>query len=284
MKFRVKSLLTACVSAQLLLGTVAFADPCTFTPDTKSPQGNGTFVGQVAVKSIGTVALPQGLAVFDGHTIDIEAVPEWLFDRDEVLTGAVINSSITSSGPNAIIKGLVFFTGGHWIKNLGSLLTRDTITTVSGSTIAGSVQTALPDGLEVLTLTGNRMKVAFTDIQNIVSPRAFRFAATAESLKLDPASTAIQAEPMQIAFVPIVGAGTVVANSKARVPQSHLPGTEGGIPNSVLASEVLIDVAVNVIAPAVAIPLCFGVNRNSRTINKLRADQAQGGTYGPIYP
>ena len=114
------------------------------------------------------MALPQGLAVFDGHAIDIEAVPDWLFDRDEVLTGAVINSSITTSGPNAIIKGLVFFTGGHWIKNLGSLLTRDTITTVSGNTIAGTVQATLPDGLEVLTLTGTRMKVAFADIENIV--------------------------------------------------------------------------------------------------------------------
>jgi len=284
MKFRVKNLLTACLATQLLLGTAAFADPCTFTPDSKSPRSNGTLVGQVAVKSIGSVALPQGLAVFDGHAIDIEAVPDWLFDRDEVLTGAVINSSITTSGPNAIIKGLVFFTGGHWIKNLGSLLTRDTITTVSGSTIAGTVQATLPDGLEVLTLTGTRMKVAFADIENIVSPRAFRFAASAESLKLDPASTAIQAEPLQIAFVPIVGAGKVIATAKPRVPQSNLPGTEGGVPNSVIATEVLIDVAMNVIAPAVAIPLTFGVTRNAQTISKVKAAQAASGTFGPIYP
>ncbi len=179
MKFRVKNLLTACVVSQLLIGSASFADPLSFTPDGKTPQSNGTFVGQIPVKSIGSVALPQGQAVFDGHRIDIEAVPDWLFDRDEVLTGAVINSSITTSGPKAILKGLVYFNSGSWIKNLGSLLTRDTITTVSGSTIAGNVQAVLPDGLEVLTLTGNRTKVAFADIENIVSPRAFQFAASA---------------------------------------------------------------------------------------------------------
>lgn len=283
MKLSVKPLLVLSLSAQLLLSTAALADPISFTPDAKNPQSAGNLVGQIPVKSIGSLALPEGLAVFDGHTIEVEAIPDWLFDRDAVLTGAVINSSMTTSGANAIVKGLAYFHAGSWIKNLAPLLARDTIRTVGGGTIVGNVQAVLPDGLEVLNLTGGRQKVAFAEIADIISPRAFRFAASAESLKLDPASTAMQAEPLQIAFA---GSGPAGRGSSRRptVPKSTLAGSEGGIPNSVIASEVLIDVALNVVAPAVAIPLCFGVTRNAQTIAKLKADQLNSGTYGPIYP
>jgi hypothetical protein len=270
------------LSTSICLGNAALAETVSFTPEAVGTS-TGNFVGQIPIASIGNLKLPQGLAVFDGHTIEIDAVPDWLFDRDAVLTGAVIHASMTASGANAIIKGLVFFNAGSWIRNLAAPLARDTIRTTSGGTVAGTVQAIMPDGLEILQLSGGRRKVLFSEIESITSPRAFNFAASADSLKIDPASRSFQGQSLQIAFVPMAMAGRL-AMHRPSVPASHLPGTEGGVPNSVIATEVLIDVAVNVVAPAVAIPMVFGVNRNAETIAKVRAVQAETGTFGPINP
>jgi hypothetical protein len=47
---------------------------------------------------------------------------------------------------------------------------------------------------------------------------------------------------------------------------------------------VLIDVAINLIAPTVAMPLVFFDNRNAQTKARLRAVQEASGTFGPINP
>src|SRR5580658_7736470 len=98
-----KSIVLA-LSCWLAVGTAANAESVSFTPDPSGRQGSGRFVAEIPVNSIGSLALPQGLAVFNGNVVEIDAVPDWLFDRTAVLTGAVIHTSMTTSGANAIIK------------------------------------------------------------------------------------------------------------------------------------------------------------------------------------
>jgi len=160
---------------------------------------------------------------------------------------------------------------------------RDTIRTASGESIPGTIQAVLPDGLEILQLTGGRRKIAYSEIANLESPRAYTFVIDAASLKIDPTAAGMQGDAGQIVFTPAGLRGRIAMN-KPVVPPNHLPGTEGGVPNSVIASEVLIDIAVNVIAPAVTIPSVLLINHNADIRAKLRAIQAQQGTNGIVIP
>jgi hypothetical protein len=221
--------------------------------------------------------------VISGHSIEIQAVPEWLFDRDTVLSGSVINPTLTTQGGSSIVRGLAFFNGGSWLRNLAAPNVRDTIRTASGETIPGTIQAVLPDGLEILQLMGGRRKVLYTDIANIDSPRAYNFAVNATSLKLDPTAAGMQGDANQVAFTR-AGLGGRIAMGKPSVPTSRLPGTEGGVPNAVIASEVLIDFAVNVVAPAVTVPVILLDNRNAAIRQNLRTIQANQGTNGIVIP
>ncbi|HEY9778111.1 MAG TPA: hypothetical protein V6C81_30385 [Planktothrix sp.] len=274
---KISSLLLVAVSC--LLGKSASAEPITFTPDTTAgaPPGSGTLVGQIPVKAIGSIALPQGLAVISGHSIEIDAVPEWLFDRDAVLTGVVVDTSLLATGANMQVSGLAYFSGGQWLRNLAAPTARDTIELKDGSTIYGETQAVLPDGLEILAVAGGRRKVAYSDITNIVSPRAFRFAANAKAMKLDASTPGMMGDAGAIAFVPArqrMRINAIAANvGGAKVPKSKLPGTEGGVPNSVIAAQVAIDLGINLVAPAITLPVVLSnPDTNAHALLKHFAD------------
>lgn len=293
----------------LLAVSAAAINPClaerlTFTPPASGVSGaTGTITAQVPVRAIGTLALPQGMAYISGHSIQVEAVPEWLFDRDLVLSGAVINANVVPVGPSLTLSGLAYFNNGSWLPNLVKSYSRDTIVTTSGTAIIGNIQTFMNDGLEILQLAGGRRKVLFNEIADIQSPRAYRFSANATAMKLDsptgilnttssnnlgagaPAGAVssqtvsstttqtnadaaspqlnIQGDIRSITFTQSGLAARIARAQKPAVPKSKLAGTEGGVPNSVIASEVLIDVAVNIIAPAVVAPLVYNQNNSA---------------------
>jgi hypothetical protein len=275
---------TLCLLASaFVFGSVSYADPVSYTPPTAETKGIGNLVTQLPVSRIGSLALPRGLAVLSGHSIEIQAVPEWLFDRDTVLSGAVINPTMTVQGGNSVVRGLAFFNGGSWLRSLAAPTARDTIRTASGESIPGNIQAVLPDGLEILQLTGGRRKIAYAEIANLESPRAYTFVIDAASIKIDPTAVGMQGDAGQIVFTP-AGLRGRVAMHKAVVPPNRLPGTEGGVPNSVIASEVLIDVAMNVVAPAVTIPSVLLINHNQNIRANLRTIQAQQGTNGIVIP
>ena len=78
-----------------------------------------TIEGDIPVRSIGGVLLPKGSVSISGNTIDVGAVPEWLFDKHTVLSGVLINPTLNTTGDRATITGLVYFQTGEWLKNLG---------------------------------------------------------------------------------------------------------------------------------------------------------------------
>lgn len=258
----------ACASACSLLFTLpARAEPVSFMPTPGATDGGGSLVAQIPVRSLAKVDLPRGIAVISGHSIEIDAVPDWLFDREPVFTGVVIYTRAETQGPNMVVRGLAYFNDGSWIRNIAAPLDSDTFVTRDGAEIVGHVQALMSDGIEILQESGGRRKLAYDDITNVVSPRAFLFATTARTIKLDTSSPAMQGEAVAIAFgAPAGQRNRVVAAlaGKPKVPQSHLPGTEGGVSNAYIVGASMLDLATNVVAPAVYWPILWTESRTKQ--------------------
>src|SRR5438132_859286 len=102
--------------AWLVISPGAFASQLAFTANGANITA---FEGDVQSKSIGGVALPKGSVSISGSTINVNAVPDWLFDRHNVLTGVVINPKLATEGSSSVVTGLAYFTKGEWLANLG---------------------------------------------------------------------------------------------------------------------------------------------------------------------
>src|ERR1700721_2158951 len=55
-----------------------------------SDNQNACFTGEVPLKQIGSLLLPKAVVQFKSTEVNILAVPDWLFDRSIVLSGALV--------------------------------------------------------------------------------------------------------------------------------------------------------------------------------------------------
>lgn len=251
-RFKIASLL----SLALLVCPGAFAGQLAFTAN----GGNITaFEGDVESKSIGGVALPKGSISISGNTINVNAVPDWLFDRHNVLTGVVINPKLATEGSSSVITGLAYFTKGEWLTNLGRNQASEIVTLNNGMALSGHVGGASSTALDMVLADGTRRTVNFSDIAAIQSPRAYPFRIPASSVKIEPSDGSYTAEVASASFTPAMFHSrlSLFSSNKPQVPKSSLPGTEGGISNKYLATMIATDIISGTIVPAIAIPIVF---------------------------
>lgn len=270
--------------------------------------------------SIGSMLLPEGQISVNGQSVEVGAVPEWLFDRHTVLTGTLIRldlgagttSSISSSGSsssvaasgsgtaNTRLDGLVYFTGGDWLKNLRRSRISETVEAVDGNTYVGRISTVTPSSLSIDTLPGQTRTLALANVKNIVSPYSYRFSAPASDVKLSPdtGTTICDASTATFALSQPLGSlsqttlsqstqaqsqQTLTGRPKSRMfsgpsqavlklPKSTLAGTEGGISRKAITAMIAVD-AANTLAPMIALPLtmALGQGRAENTLNGYTA-------------
>lgn len=265
----------------------------------KQPQGKSVQASlALPVASIGSMLLPDGQISVNGQLVEVGAVPEWLFDRHTVLTGTLIRLDLgagaTSANTNSRLDGLVYFTGGDWLKNLRRSRISETVEAADGNTYVGRISTVTSDSLSIDTLPGQSRTLALANVKNIVSPYCYRFSAPASDVKLSPedgsticdASTATFAlsQPLaslsQSAQSPMtLQPGQTSGQPKQRMfsgpspvalklPKSTLAGTEGGITKKAIIAMVAVD-AANTLAPIIALPLTMtiGQGRAENTLN-----------------
>ncbi len=242
----------------LVLLTVS-AVPCLAVPINFSASGSQVTAleADVPLRSIGGLLLTKGSVSISGNTIEVNAVPDWLFDPHAVLSGVVINSEMQNKGEQTIVSGLVYFSGGDWLPNLSRGRALDVVTSVSGTAISGRIQRTTENSLEIQLIDGTRKSIPFKDIADLTSGKAFNFELPSTKLKIQPDNSTYEADAATISFKPSTTRG--VLNFVARRPEapaSRLPGAEGGVKNSTIATMVAADIA-NMIAPAIAAPLIY---------------------------
>jgi hypothetical protein len=259
-------LLAIVCALQLVFGSAALAETVMYTAPTKDQAGKMT--GELPIQRINSILLPNGLVQFSDDELKILAVPDWLFDRDVVLRGAIVRAEAATQQSGSVIGGLVYFYEGQWLSNLGSPRAVDVIDTISGEEIRGRIMARMGQAFAVRAEAGGTKKVAFSDIRTISSPRAFTFNIPSSTARLVPSDAAISFEAGSIMLTPTPIAGKIIASKRPALPKSTLPGTEPGITNSALATFIALDI-VNEIAPAIAIPLVLNRSTQAAALNEL---------------
>lgn len=226
------------------------------------------------VGSMGRLLLPQGLLKVRGQVVEVQAVPEWLFDRHTVLKGKLLQANVRSGeaaaspNPNTSLDALVYFNDGDWLKELyRGKRTRESITLKSGEIVSGNVRSVGEEALNIELIPGTVKKIELADVVTVDSPYAYRINVALANVKIAPDSQDLAADGGAVQFTPatVVSGkfGNQLAKNKTAVlPASNLPGTEGGITRNKIAAMVAAD-TVNTLAPLVAIPIVVPLGERS---------------------
>ncbi len=274
--FRRRGITTALLTVLVTfncLDLAAVANSVTYSAP--SDNQNANFTGEVPVKQIGSLLLPKAVVQFKNTEVNVLAVPDWLFDRSVVLSGALVKAQVDVQGKSSNLRGLVYFIEGQWLSNLSSTNAIDVIDTVSGDRLRGRIRSRLDNAFAFKPETGPIQKLSFSDIKNINSPRAYVFTITSDSSKVIPTDSSIEFDANTIAFSPTFGRAYVA--KIAKLPKSTLAGTESGISNSQIALLTAGNVIVD-LAPAIAIPLALNSHNTSaaqQQINLFVSEQSR---------
>jgi hypothetical protein len=154
-----------------LLAAGAYAASIKFTPQVNT--NGGAIIGRIPVEKFGKLDLPRGRAYFKSNIVEITAIPEWQFDREIVLSGPILKSWSAKDGNTATINGIAYFQDGEWLKYIDVNKPDQVITTAN--VFSGQI-TAMKTGLlEVTQESGSVVQVKIADVQQIISPRAYKF-------------------------------------------------------------------------------------------------------------
>jgi hypothetical protein len=217
------------------------------------------FDGDVPVTSIGGIALPKGTVSLAGNTIEINAVPDWLFDRHAVMSGVIFDEQLDSSGASPKVTGSAYLLRGEWLKNLGRNVAPEIVSIKGGDSCSGHIVGSPSETeLEMILSDGTRKTLKLDEIASITSPRAFTFEIPTRSVKISPTDNTYVADAVNVNFRPSMFHSQIAFYSrKPKVPVSTLPGTEGGISNKTITFLAVNSFAVNTLANAIAIPIIF---------------------------
>jgi hypothetical protein len=189
---------TTAALAMLLAPLKASAAAVSFAPQ---PNLNGGAVlGRVPLANLGSLTLPRGRAYFKSNIVEITAVPEFQFDREQVLSGPILKCWSTISGKTASINGIAYFQEGEWIKYIDENAPDKVVT--SNDTYVGQI-TAMKNGmLEVTPDLGTPKQIPIADVQQIISPRAYSFSLPVSAFLSVPQGQPISGETTQVTMKP----------------------------------------------------------------------------------
>lgn len=250
----------AVLSTQLAAGPAALASQVNYfqTADGKQSGIKTT----LSIKQLGRLVVPGGLVVFDGNDIEVQAIPEGLFDPRLILTGIMIRSqTIPASGPQAI-KGLAYFFGGPWLNYLSAPPSFELIQKSDGSVVTGQIVEGNEKCLSVKQGNGTIVSIEFCQIANIESPRALAFLMPLDRT-FNSSDSLVQGQTSSVRFSANNGGQRILALNR---PVDHLLGDERGISKGSILSYLMLDLFAT-IAPAIATPLVIN-NRTSRTASR----------------
>lgn len=214
----------------------------------------------VKAERIGRLALPDGLLRIRAGDAELQAVPDWLFDRHTVLKGKLISARMNSQAPSSLDL-VLYFNEGDWLKEIyKGRRTRETITLKSGNAVSGNIRSITATDINFEVLPGKVDRIALADVVNIDSPFAFKASIPVSQVKINADTQDISADAGTVSFTVPGRAGNTT--KVAVLPPSNLPGTEGGISKGKIVAMVGVD-TVNTLAPLIAIPIVVPLGERS---------------------
>lgn len=248
--------------------------PLKLTPITV-PAGTSIECSELPLKSIGKLLLQSGSISFKRDArVEVGSVPEWLFDRHVVLSGKLIQARVNTSGSNSTIDGLIYFTDGTWLGQLGASTYNDVIETTDGASLTGRVRSINESGIDFQLATAQTQRIPVSSVQSITSPRAYRFSVPATGVTLPGTGGSFEGDATSIVVAPTLSSRRGAIAVKPVAPRSTLRGTEGGVTKGQVASVLMID-AVTTLVPFVAAPIVVGSGQSAakRTLNNYNLGQ-----------
>jgi hypothetical protein len=177
----------------------AFGAEISFCP--QQSLNGGLILGRIPIPRFGNIVLPHGRAYFKHNMVEVTAVPEYEFDREEVLSGPILKCWSNISGKTATIDGIAYFQEGEWIKYVDDEKLPDKVITSHGN-YSGQI-TAMKNGFIVVKSEfGASNQISIADIQRIVSPRAFAFSLSVEAFLSVPQGQPFYGETKQVTMSP----------------------------------------------------------------------------------
>jgi hypothetical protein len=182
----------------VLLPLRASAAAVSFTPQ---PNLNGgAVIGRIPLANLGSLTLPRGRAYFKSNVVEVTAVPEYQFDREQVLSGPILKCWSSISGKNASINGIAYFQDGEWIKYIDEAAPDKVVT--SSDVYTGMI-TAMKNGiLEVTPDSGTPKQIPIADVQQIISPRAYTFSLPVTAFLAVPQGQPISGDTTKVTMKP----------------------------------------------------------------------------------
>ena len=141
-------------------------------PFTYVPEGP-VFNLRLPIAAVGSLMISSGQLVLNGNDVLIEAIPEAMFDSRIVLSGVAINAGTQSQGTPRAIKALVYFYAGSWLDYLSLKPMSEIIQTANGKIMSGRIVQGDDKTLSLRLSDGTVRDIAFNEITNIDSPRAY---------------------------------------------------------------------------------------------------------------
>ncbi len=244
-------------------GSIALAYPLTYTAPTADQAGK--FTGELPIAKIGPLALPDGTVKLVDDEMIVEAVPEWLFDHDQVLRGVIVRAEVAAQKDTSMVAGLVFFMDGQWLANLGPKSSADIITTVKDEQIRGRIVARAGQAFVFQPELGGTRKINFSEVKTITSPRAFSFNIPTPTARLSPTDNSLAFDSNLIRMAPSVSQARY---KQASVPKSTLAGADTGISNRAIGTFIALDI-ISEIAPAIVAPLVLNPSTQKHALKQI---------------
>ncbi len=251
--------------ATTVFAPLADAAPLRYSiADSYNPQSLSV---HLPIAKIGKLALPGATLNIDDNTIDVEAVPEALFDPRTVLSGVVITAATQpAQQPNKVV-GLAYFFSGSWMPYLSQQPVFELVETTDGKMISGLILEGDNKSLVIHKTDGNNESIEFTRITNISSPRAFTFQI---QLLAQPQQAArfIEGEALGARFQPASAGGNLATLPR---PLFKPLGDEHGLKAAPFGALILCNF-ISLVAPAIAAPLVLARSNNGAKEKVIKAN------------
>lgn len=215
------------IAASALVAPAVNASAVSFTPQPKL--NGGSIVGRIPLEKLGSIALPRGRAYFKANMLEVTAVPEWQFDRQQVLSGPILKCWSSVNGKNASINGIAYFQEGDFLKYIDDNAPDKVV--ALDNVYSGQI-TAMKNGmLEVTSDAGTVHQIPIAQVEQVISPRAYTFSLPVTAFLSVPQGEPISGESTTVSLKP-----TSKVIALAAVKRDPLMKRDGDISNAKLTT------------------------------------------------
>lgn len=172
-----------------------------FNPDTGSTtvDSTGSIDVILPIDKMGSLPVPRGRININGNEATLTMIPEWQFDRDNVLSGTVLDTRIDSSGKQPIVRGVLIWTDGSWIDYFDDHKPDETVI-ANGVAVTGRITEVTATDIAIES-GGKVVRTPLSAVSEVRSPRVFSFAIPTTPLQKRVSDQPFYSDARSIAMV-----------------------------------------------------------------------------------